>query len=761
MYSKTFAIALREIKSVFDSLTGYVLASGFLLITGLFTWFFGSHIFLVNRASLDAFFNSAFLTLFFFIPAITMKAVSEEKKTGTLELIFTKSVREIDFILGKYFGVTAVILIMLLLTIPYAVTLYAIGNPDTGTLISGYSGTVLISLVFGAIGIFCGTFSNNQVTSYLLSLLAGVFFIVIFESLGGLIKGPFGEFFYYLSLNTHYNRISRGIIDLSALIYFLALIVWFLGISSLILSERNFKAKQKPEKLRTLLKVGTFSLFLIIACTVFYYSGLRIDFTEDQRYTLSSSTENLLKKLDEEVKITAFISEDIPPGLTPLANDMQSILEKYSELSSGKVRFSIVRPGTKEEDINKAVSEGMLPMVVSTEESNQLKQQQIFLGASVEASDKKEVIAAIGPGAPMEYEFTTIINKLVQKNKKKIGIPQGKGEIIVGAVQQLFTELELNYEVKTILISDSVSVPSDISAVFLISPSAPLTEGYLNNLNSYLERGGRLFLAHNAVAANYQTAEGYVVNTNINELLKKWGMQIEDKFVTDANCGKVNVRQQHGLQTYNIPVNFPYYPIITDFADHSTAAGADNILLPFASPVNIINSDSLISVTPVAFTSQKSGVEEAPTVFNLDKQWQESDFRQSMIPVAAVSERKSEFKTSRIFVISDADFIINGDPSNPQELPKGNIKLALSAADWLTDTEGFSELRSKGLSIRFLDPSLTNETKNILKYLNLIFPVIIVVIAGVIRFSQLRKKRRYNPFTQTSGNAQKVYQEEK
>lgn len=132
-----WVIAKRELRSFFDSLIAYIMITVFLGLSGFFTWLFGSDIFLLGQATLQPFFSVAYWTLFFFIPALTMRMIAEEKRSGTLELLLTKPVSDWQVLLGKFSAALLLIVIALVLTIPYYITVWAIGPVDHGAVWCG------------------------------------------------------------------------------------------------------------------------------------------------------------------------------------------------------------------------------------------------------------------------------------------------------------------------------------------------------------------------------------------------------------------------------------------------------------------------------------------------------------------------------------------------------------------------------------------------------------------------------------------------
>jgi ABC-2 type transport system permease protein len=232
-------ITKRELHSFFDSLIAYIMLVLFLGFSGFFTWLQGSDIFFVGQASLRPFFSIAYWTLFFFIPALTMRLLAEEKKTGTIELLLTKAISDRQVVIGKFLSTLALICVALLLTLPYVITVASVGNLDLGEVICGYIGLILMSATYISIGLYASSITSNQIVAFLVSLFIGLFFHIIFDVLKGSATGFIGEFFNMLSLSTHFESISRGVVDTKDIIYFLSIITLGLFLSEVSLSKRK------------------------------------------------------------------------------------------------------------------------------------------------------------------------------------------------------------------------------------------------------------------------------------------------------------------------------------------------------------------------------------------------------------------------------------------------------------------------------------------------------------------------------------------
>ncbi len=487
-----------------------------------------------------------------------------------------------------------------------------------------------------------------------------------------------------------------------------------------------------------LLILGILVLFNLVASRFFF----RLDYTADKRYSLSDATKNILSSLDDPITITAYFSTDLPPDIEKVRQDFRDLLVEYASYSGGQIVYEFVNPSESQETEVAAQQAGIRPIMINVRERDQMKQQRAYLGAIIQMGEKKEVIPFIQPGAAMEYDLSSNIKKISITAKPKIAFLQGNGEPGLSAITQLSEQLSIMYNVETVEFSDTSDLPADYKTIIIVAPKDTVPERYFVQLDNYLAQGGRLLLALNRVEGDLSTGQGKEVYTGFEDWLKNKGLEVENNFVIDANCGNVMVRQQQGLFVMNTPVKFPYLPTITNFADHPITEGLEAVMFPFVSPITIIPGDTTVLMYPLAFTSERSGVQSPPLYFDVMKNWTQSDFGNSSLAVAAVIEGKIVGDVeSKIVVFGDGDFAVNGEGQQAQQLQPDNISLMANAIDWLSDDTGLIELRTKGVTARPLDPSLEDGTKSFLKYLNFLLPLLLVILYGTFRFQQRRKIR--------------------
>lgn len=230
------ALLLREIKSFFGSPIGYLVIALFLLLNGLFLWVFENDFNILNSgfADLGPFFTLSPWILIFLIPAVTMRSFSDEKKQGTLELLFTKPLSTWEIVNGKFFGAFILIVLALVPTIIYVFVLSYFGNPqgniDLGSTIGSYIGLLFLVGGYTAIGVFTSTLSDNQIVAFILAMFLCFAFYYGFEGIAS-FSGSFGTFVSKLGMDYHFKSIGRGVIDTRDVLYFVSIAVLFLSLT--------------------------------------------------------------------------------------------------------------------------------------------------------------------------------------------------------------------------------------------------------------------------------------------------------------------------------------------------------------------------------------------------------------------------------------------------------------------------------------------------------------------------------------------------
>lgn len=242
-----YALFKKEISNFLNSLIGIMVIVIFLLITGLFLWVFQSdfNIMTFGYANLDSLFILAPWVFLFLVPAVTMRSFAEEKRTGTIEMLFTKPLSDWQIVLGKYMACVALVLLALIPTLIYFFSVYRlslpVGNVDSGGIWGSYIGLFFLSSAFVSIGLFSSSLTNNQILAFLLSVFLCGFMYIGFDMIYSMaLFGQVDLFIQQLGMSSHYSSLSRGVIDTRDILYFISVIVLFLSMTKLVLSSRKW-----------------------------------------------------------------------------------------------------------------------------------------------------------------------------------------------------------------------------------------------------------------------------------------------------------------------------------------------------------------------------------------------------------------------------------------------------------------------------------------------------------------------------------------
>ncbi|MES2656715.1 MAG: gliding motility-associated ABC transporter permease subunit GldF [Bacteroidota bacterium] len=241
-----FSILKKEIRSFLSSLIAYVVIIVFLIATGLFMWVLpDNNVFDLAYANLDTLFSMAPWLFIFLISAITMRSFSEEKKNGTIELLTTKPISDLQIILAKYFAGVILVLFSLIPSLLYFYTVYQLGAPagniDIGATWGSYIGLFFLASCFVSIGLFASVVTDNQIVSFILSMFLCYLFYNMFDLLADFkLLGSWDSLIAGLGINAHYESISRGVIDSRDILYFISFIILFIYATKTVFSSRKF-----------------------------------------------------------------------------------------------------------------------------------------------------------------------------------------------------------------------------------------------------------------------------------------------------------------------------------------------------------------------------------------------------------------------------------------------------------------------------------------------------------------------------------------
>ncbi|MDD4141380.1 MAG: GldG family protein [Bacteroidales bacterium] len=493
--------------------------------------------------------------------------------------------------------------------------------------------------------------------------------------------------------------------------------------------------KTKRQLTYTLLIIfGIIILINIVSLSLYK----RFDTTQNKDYTMSNATNSILKGLEEPVTITAYFSKGLPPQFAKVKSDLKSVVEEYASISKGKVAFEFIDPTESPEMEKRAVEAGIRPVMINVRQKDKMEQQKAYIGVVIKYRDKTEAIPVIQEGSAIEYILTTSIKKLTITNKPLIGFIQGHGEPTINAFGQSLGEMSVLYDIKPVTLGDTTDI-NRFKTLVITAPTKEYSEYELDRLESYLAAGGKLMINIEHVKADLQNSmEVSATNVGIEGWLTKYGLVIEDNAVIDKKCGTIGVVQNQGSFSMRIPMAFPYLPIISNFADHPITEKLHGLITLFPASIQYTGNGSDKTFTPLLFTSEASGTQALPLTIQIDKKWLNSDYPLKGVIIGGVLTGSFDGgPETSIVVIADGDYIL---PQGQQRVNADNINLFANSIDWLSDDTGLMDLRSKGISYRPID-EMEDGRKAFLKWFNFLFPIVVVVIYGLINMQLKHRKR--------------------
>jgi len=240
------ALFKKEVGSFFSTLTGYLVIIVFLVTNSLFIWVFpgAMNVLDMGYADLETLFIIAPWVFLFLVPAITMRTFSDEHRSGTIELLITRPVSEIKIILAKYMASIFLVMVSLLPTLIYFLSIYILGNPvgnvDVGRFWGSYIGLFFLAGVYTAVGIFCSSLTGNQIISFIIAVVLSFILYIGFDSISSIPILKFADHFIVrIGINEHYKALSRGVIDSRDMVYYIGIIFIFLFFTKFFLQNRK------------------------------------------------------------------------------------------------------------------------------------------------------------------------------------------------------------------------------------------------------------------------------------------------------------------------------------------------------------------------------------------------------------------------------------------------------------------------------------------------------------------------------------------
>ena len=516
------AILKKELRLFFGSLGAYTIILGFLIINGLWLWVLKTDANILDSgfANLSNFFHSTAWLFILVIPALTMKSFSEEYISGTIEIIKTKPIGNLEFVLGKFFSILIIIGFMLSPTLIYVYSIYELATPvgsiEIGSIIGSYLGLFLLASSFIAIGLWISSWTKN----ILISLLSSVFVsFIIYSGLSDLNSLLPGLNLDSFSLSVHFISIARGVVDTADLVYFLERI------------EDRLNTAHWQKKIASLMLI---SVSLVGLSNSFHN---RFDLTSDQKYTLSPASESILATLDENAVIKVYLEGDFPPKFKRLQTETKQFLEELKMIND-KIKVLFIDP---KEQLQKLTAKGLSPSRLTIEENGVVSESVILPWATLSYKNKQDNISLLKDGDPkdtqeqqlensiqnLEYAFLHAVKNISSKKEKSIAILSGNGELEDIYLYSLLKSIGSNYHLAKFTLDSVQTNPlktvehiKSFDLALIAKPTTAFTEEEKYTIDQYILNGGRsLWMLDNVQAemdSLFQNGKTLAYSKNLN-----------------------------------------------------------------------------------------------------------------------------------------------------------------------------------------------------------------------------------------------------
>ena len=738
-----WTIARRELKALFDQPTAYILLVVFTAVNGFLCF---RQLDLYGVASLRPMFDFLPWVLLLLVPAVTMRALAEDARSGTLEVVLAQPITELELLLGKYVGQVLFLWLALAITLTIPLGLALGTAPQLGIVVAQYVGAALLILGLGGVGVWASSATRNQITAFILAVT--VMFALILVGLDPLIVGlpaSLGAIAASLGVLSHFSSIGRGVIDLRDAVYFVTLAVLFLVFAYFALESR--RVTPHGEALRRL-RLGTvFLAFATIVVNLFgRHIGGRLDLTPGNSFTLSRATRQLLRTLPDLVTLKLFASAALPPEVAFLKRDVDDLLNDYRAAGRGKVKLVIADPASDSAAMKEARTLGIPPVQFNVLGQAELQVKEGYLGLAIRHADGVKTIPFVQQSNDLEYRLTSDIRALTHPEKTVIAF----GEISDAAAargqrsfEALRERLASRYDVRPFGVTDT-SIAPGVRVIAVAGTPDSLDNAQVTRLRGFLDRGGSLLLMAGGMQLQLsQQGPPFAASRRVgwNALLKPYGVSIASNMVYDlASNVQVGIPAQFG----QVLVPYPFWLRALSTKASPVNADLEAVLLPWTSQIDT-PPVTAGTVTPLLVTSRAGGVQETMAFLDPSRAFSRDSLRRRVVALLASAPGPDTTKGAprgRLVVVGSGDFASDRYTRNSPE----NLVFVENAIDWLAQDDALIAIRSKNRA----PPPLvftSATTRGAVKYGNVIGVPVLLVGAGILRLWRRRQmtRRTYRP----------------
>lgn len=657
---RIWALAKKEFLGLINSPMGYVVMVPFLVLT-IFFWL--RLALLRNEANLRDYFTLLPWFLLFLAPALTMRTIAEEKRSGTANLLFAHPFSEWEIALGKFLGVFLFWLVILGGTLGLVLTLIIFSKPDFGQIFSQYLGGIFLGGGFLAIGIVASSLTKNSLSAFLLGVV-GNFLLVILGSDFVLLSlpYPFSEIASQLSYFSHLENFVRGVADLRDLFWFLTLIT--LALLGAVYSLSYRRLVERPSAKRRLTIIFGILLLLGIGFNLLFRTyPLRLDLTCGRLYTLSEGTKKILKNLPDLVTLTLYVSRDLPPEIHQTYQAVEDLLEDYRKSAPKNLAIKIVYPDLDPSGENEAIQAGIEPVTFSKIGAGKFGMQKGYLGILIRFGEKTEKISFIQNTEDLEYQLSRRIQRLVSGKEFKIALYKN-GYLSTQIMEEI---LKSQYQVESLYQPEK---PKEATVMIVIDDGS-LSATQSAFLKEYLEEGGRVLYLGGGVTVNPGYLFAQKTQSTLMNAFTDWGIKINSDIIYDLRLNEI-LSFSDGRRRYLL--SYPFWMKALVEEKFAPLAGIKTVILGWPSSLQVEEKEGIktqkILVSSKAAGHQEGSFDISPAGIKSLK----AENKEFTLGVVAEKEKGKLVVVGNALLVED-QFVGNSE---------NNLAFLVNILDWLT-----------------------------------------------------------------------------
>lgn len=714
-----FPLYKKELRYYLDNPIGYIVV---VLIAVFSNFLFVKDIFVVGSASMKPFFSLIPWILLIFIPALTMRTLSEENRTNTLEVLLTLPVSEMQIMLAKFFALCTMTAIALFLTMGLPISLFALSKLYLPEIIVGYIGSLLLASSFIGVAMFFSSQTKNQVVAFLGSVVTLFVLLVLgTDFMASVLPKIVLDFLMYFTPQYHLAAFVKGVLDIRSFVYFASLMAVSLFLVTVSLEKRTW-LKQLKISAASVLIIGAFILINILISPV---SFLKYDLSFGNAYTLSTSTRKILKKLNTSMTISFFASSDLPARLLPLKNEVIDLLNEYQKENKGKLTVKILDPKKDQNALRQVGELGIPQLQFSQLEQDKYAVTASYFGIAINYGNQKEILPQVTDIESLEYNLTASIYRLIHKELVKIAV-LGKTESFDPASDDLATfksVLRQQFELDFIDVSSLKEIDPAYKTILVFDDNRKeYTEEEIQAIKTYIDNGGKALLFVDGVWISDNLATD-TAKHNLFSLLSDYGITVNTDLVLSANAELVNF----GNSQISFLSPYPFWLKTNIFnAKSSYFSNVRQLTFPWVS--SVAGGNELIKTTNKSWEQKVSTASALVLDPQSIPQPQANELRQFTI----VTEKK-EKNGGVMMVIPSSRFILEKFLTRTSD----NLGLVLNIVNDFASGGALSGIRQRAVSFYPL-PDLPDNMKDLFKYGNILVLPLLFSFYGLVRLMKRR-----------------------